>query len=114
MIDIHLDIKPLSINQAWQGKRFKTPKYDKFIKESLTQMPTKKLKLSDMIHVSLVFGFSSKLADIDNGVKPILDILTKKYGIDDRYIYGLEVQKKIVPKGQEYINITIRDYLPFN
>ena len=30
-----VNIKPLSVNQAWAGRRFKTPKYKAFEKEML-------------------------------------------------------------------------------
>ncbi|WP_121967416.1 hypothetical protein [Myroides sp. N17-2] len=45
------------------------------------------------------FGFSAKTADIDNPVKPFLDILQKKYNIKDKDIYELHLRKRIVPKG---------------
>lgn len=51
------------------------------------------------------FGFSNKASDLDNPVKPILDILQKKYGFNDRDIYELHIKKTIVPKGNEYITI---------
>ena len=113
MLNFNLPIKPLSVNSAFQGRRFKTKEYDKFISNCLLLMPNKKLKLSDMLRVKLTFGFSNKNADIDNPIKMVLDSITKKYGIDDRYIYGLEVEKKIVTKGDEFIDVTIEDYLPF-
>lgn len=109
MILIHLDIKPLSVNQAWQGRRFKTSKYDEFIKNNLLLMPTLNIEKSKKYKVHLIFGFSNKASDIDNPIKPVLDCITKKYGIDDRYIYRLVVDKRIVKKGSEYIQIHIED-----
>jgi len=34
-----LDIKPLSVNEAWRGRRFKTPKYSKYISDLLFILP---------------------------------------------------------------------------
>jgi len=100
-------IKPLSVNQCWQGKRFKTPKYKSYEKELLYRLsamdiPEGKLK------VSLVFGLSSKLADIDNPVKAFIDVLQKKYDFNDRDIYEMELKKIDVKKGKEFIEYDIR------
>jgi len=100
-------IKPLSVNQCWQGKRFKTPKYKAYEKELLYRLsamdiPEGKLK------VSLVFGLSSKLADIDNPVKAFIDVLQKKYDFNDRDIYEMELKKIDVKKGKEFIEYDIR------
>jgi len=100
---INLNIKALSINKAFQGRRFKTPEYNKFISNMMLILP----KLYDVptknIRLKIDFGYSSKLSDIDNGLKTFLDCLVKKYGFDDRYIVELHVTKTIVNKGQDYI-----------
>ncbi len=99
-------IKPLSVNQAWQGKRFKTPKYKSYEKELLLKLkkidvPEGKLKLI------ITFGLSSKLSDWDNPVKPFQDVLQKKFGFDDRRIYRAEINKVDVSKGSEFIEFEI-------
>ena len=60
-----------------------------------------------LLEVVITFGLSSKLNDIDNGLKPFIDILQKKYLFNDRDIYKLIVEKKIVPKGAEFIECEI-------
>lgn len=107
---INLDVKPLSVNQCWQGRRFKTKAYKQYEKALLTLLPNIEFIHKDNIEISIVFGFSSKTADIDNPLKPILDILQKKYGFNDRSVYKLTVDKVIVPKKQEFIEIKISDY----
>jgi len=101
-----ISIKPLSVNNCWQGRRFKTPIYKGYEKELLLKPPkfdVPKVKLKLVI----VFGFSNKLSDVDNGLKPFLDILQKKYNFDDRDIYQLNVTKEIVKKGSEFIGFNI-------
>lgn len=104
-----IQIKPLSVNEAWQGKRFKTPKYKDWIKEasiqlkSITPPSTKRLKLI------VNFGVSNSAADIDNPLKPLLDLIQKKYQINDNRFYKLEVTKEITKKGSEYIKFTIEE-----
>jgi Holliday junction resolvase RusA-like endonuclease len=100
---IFVDIKPMSVNSAWQGKRFKAPAYKVFEKECLYKLPTGKItNTAGKIKLVLVFGFSNKLQDIDGPTKPVIDILQKKYGFNDNQIYLLEVRKNIVKKGEEY------------
>ena len=100
-----LDIKPLSVNKAWQGRRFKTDAYKSFEREMLLRLKT--LKVESISKLTLEFGFSSRLSDIDNPVKIVTDCLCKKYGFDDRDIYELNVTKSIVPKGKEFIKFEL-------
>ena len=104
-----LNIKPLSVNNCWQGKRFKTPEYKKYERDLLLMLPKKTFKF-DKFSIEIEFGFSTTLADIDNPLKPFLDILQKKYNINDRDVYSLTVSKKVVPKGSEYIKFKISQY----
>jgi hypothetical protein len=98
-------IKPLSTNNAWQGKRFKTPAYVKFQRDMLLLLPN--VTLQSISEVHLHFGFSSKLSDLDNATKQTIDCIVKKYGIDDRYINKIVLTKEIVQKGNEFIDIQI-------
>ena len=101
-------IKPLSVNCAWQGKRFKTKAYKQYEKECLLLLP-KKIDIPDgKLKASLTFGFSSKLADADNPVKCFVDILQKKYGFNDNRIYEYSIKKEDVKKGCEYIAFEIK------
>lgn len=107
---IAIPIKALSVNCAWQGRRFKTPAYNFYIKEMLYRLP--KLNIGKAPYsVSIEFGLSSKLNDIDNGLKTFLDCLVKKYGFDDRDIYYLSVKKIITEKGKEFINFSINNII---
>ena len=103
-----LNIKPLSINSAFQGKRFKTEAYNDFIHKMHFILPkTIEIENRSNIKLAIEFGFSSKASDIDNCCKTFIDCLVKKYSFDDRYIYELHVFKEIVKKGEEYIRFKI-------
>jgi Holliday junction resolvase RusA-like endonuclease len=102
-------IKPLSVNECWQGKRFKTPEYKKYERDLLLMLPKKTFKFNKF-SIEIEFGFSTILADIDNPLKPFIDILQKKYTINDKDVYLLSVRKKVVPKGSEYIKFKISEY----
>ncbi len=103
---MRLNLKPLSVNEAFQGQRFKTRKYDVYIREVLYSL--KKMEIpTGQLEVNLVFGLSSKNADIDNPVKCFIDCLQKKYGFNDRQIYKMSVRKVDVDKGKEFIEFDI-------
>lgn len=108
---IEIDIKPLSVNEAWQGRRFKTDKYRAFQKAVLFYLPKTFEVGTGKLSVSYEYGFSNKASDIDNPCKLITDILQKKYKFNDSQIYELHQYKVIVPKGKEYIKIGINPIL---
>jgi len=103
-----LQIKPLSVNECFKGKRYRTTKYDIFIRNCLLMLP-KTILIPDENNIKLAieFGFSSKASDIDNCCKSFIDCLVKKYKVDDRFIYEMHVFKAIVKKGEEYIKFKI-------
>jgi len=105
-----INIKPLSINCAFQGKRFKTNKYKNYEKSCFLLLP--KIKVPEgKLKVDLVFGFSSKLSDADNPVKCFIDILQKKYDFNDNKIYEYSIKKVDVKKGSEFIEFNITSIL---
>ncbi len=97
-------IKPMSANKSWFGRKHKTTEYRNYEKEVLSILPDNFVVPNGDLKLTLVFGYSNKLNDIDNGVKPFLDILQKKYGFNDSRVYELNVRKVIVKKGKEFID----------
>ena len=104
---MRVNIKPLSVNQAWQGKRFKTKQYKQYEKELLLVLPDFEIP-EGKLKMDITFALSSKNADIDNPIKCFVDILQKKYNFNDRNIYKMNITKKDVKKGCEYIKFNIR------
>ena len=104
---IQIHRKPLSVNACWQGKRFKTPLYKDYEKEILELLPDKYEIPEGDLQVRYEFGLNT-MADWDNPVKPLQDILQKKYDFDDRRIMKAEVIKKVVKRGEGYFNFEIR------
>ena len=106
-----VDIKPLSVNQAWQGKRFKTPSYKRYESNVSFLLPASLEVPDGYLSIKYTFGMSNKQSDIDNPVKLFTDILQKKYGFNDSRVYELNVRKVIVPKGEEYVEFEIKALL---
>ena len=104
--DIRVNIKPLSVNEAWTGRRFKTDKYKAFQTEMLVRLPAGKLP-DPPYRVHYEFGFSNRQADLDNPVKQTQDCLAKKYGFNDKEIYEAHIRKAIVRKGCEYVRVKV-------
>lgn len=104
-------IKPMSVNEAWEGRRFKSKAYKDYEEEMLYLLPrTVHIPNPKSITLFLEFGVSSVLFDIDNGEKPFTDILQKKYGFNDRYIFRKLTEKTIVKKGDEFIKFKFEEY----
>jgi Holliday junction resolvase RusA-like endonuclease len=104
-----IEIKPLSINQAFQGKRFKTDKYKTFERSMLYLLPQMEVPKGELI-IWFTFGFSNMRSDLDNPVKMTTDILCKKYGFDDSRVKRLIVDKEKTEKGKEFVEFQILAY----
>lgn len=106
---IEIKLKPISINEAFKGRRFKTDKYKRFERSLLYLLPIYKVP-SGKLQLNLTIGLSSKNADWDNPVKLIQDCLQKKYSFNDRMIYRAIVEKVDVKKGDEFIKFELIEY----
>ena len=102
-----VDIKALTINQAYTGRRFKTQKYRDYEKELWYLLPNKNIPSGDLVFIAKV-GYSNRGFDIDNFVKVFLDICQKKYLFNDNRIYRLEIDKEITKKGEEFIEFEFK------
>ena len=102
-------LKPLSVNEARQGKRYKTKKYKKFEQILLQKLKNKKINKEKKLHIIVDVWFSSVRSDLDNIFKPLFDILQKKYWFDDKRIYQITAKKNIVQKWYEYLDFEIKN-----
>ena len=100
---INLNIKPLSVNKAWQGKRYKSPEYKKYEIQVLRLLPD--IEINEFKRLKITYGFSNMMSDIDNPTKLVLDLLQKKYNVNDRDLIYLVLHKEKTKKGEEFIEI---------
>lgn len=103
-------IKPLSFNEAYMGKKTKTNNYRIYEKELFYTLPSNLEIPEGKLQIYYEFGFSSRGADYDNGIKAFQDVLQMKYNFNDNKIYRAVIEKKIVKKGDEYIIFKIDKY----
>lgn len=106
---IKLRVKPLSVNEIYKGRRFRTDKYNVYIRQLMFCLPNMTIP-KGKLEIEYRFGLSSKLADIDGPVKAITDILQKRYSFNDRDVFRMVINKEIVTKGNEYIEFKITPY----
>ena len=107
---MRIPIKPLSVNKAWQGKRFKTKDYKSFERDVLLLIRRQAVPEGEL-ELTLNWGFSNYGAsDTDNPVKPFVDCLQKKLGFNDNKIKRMVIEKHKVDKGNEYIEYEIKEY----
>lgn len=105
-----INIKPLSVNKAFMGRRFHTKKHKEWTNHVLLMLP-KNINLPEPPYeIYLKFGFSSSASDWDNPIKQVQDSLSTKYGFNDKLIRRGVVDTEIVKKGQEYFEFEIKHY----
>ena len=63
MIKSKIEIRPLSVNACWQGRRFKTPEYKAYEEEMLLRLPKEKM-IKGNVEVYIVFFFKFELVKV--------------------------------------------------
>ncbi len=108
-----INIKPLSVNDAWKGKRYRTDKYLKYCRDLSLILPNVKILLDEnkKYQIYLKWGFSSASSDWDNPIKPTQDVIAKKYGFNDKLIKKGIVEVEQVKKGSEYFEFEITEII---
>jgi Holliday junction resolvase RusA-like endonuclease len=102
-----LNIKPLSVNDAWQGRRVKSKKYRQYESDILKLL--RPMAVPDgPLELYLKWGFSSAGSDWDNPIKPFQDCLQKKYDFNDNRVARAVTEKVKVKKGEEFIEFSIK------
>ena len=101
--------KPLSVNKAYLGRKFKTKEHRQYAKDVYNQLPDIKLPAFPL-SIYYEFGLSSKRSDLDNCIKIFQDVLQSRYSFDDCKIYHFVAVKVDVAKGFEYIKFDIQHF----
>ena len=93
-LKIRLPIKPLSVNECWKGRHFKTEKYKKYDEDLQFLLPRKRVK-GEWFKVFYRFYLKSfASSDIDNLVKALQDnLVSAKIIPDDRKIVEMNIKK---------------------
>lgn len=101
-----ISIKPLSVNEAYRGRRFATKELKQYKKDLARLLPKMEVPKGKLM-VRYTFGVSSKAADYDNLIKTFQDAMAEKYGFNDNRIYRGLIIKQDVPRGEEFIEFEL-------
>ena len=104
---IKILIKPLSINEAYKGRKFRTVKYQWYKENVAKLLPSNYVLPLPPYFIHFIFGFSSVSSDWDNCIKTTQDCIAEKYNFNDKLIRRGLVDIEIVPKGKEFITFKI-------
>lgn len=106
----NLPIKPLSINAAFQGRRFKTKECNQYCKDVMTLLPKGKLT-EGLVEVRYLFCLTNwKMTDGDNLVKVLQDCIVKaKLISDDR-----KIMRYVIEKWPAKENSIVVEIVPYN
>lgn len=107
-----IDIAPLSMNRAYQGRKVKTKWYRKYQKDlDLLLPPKSKIEIPNSGQLMLIMEIGvSRRFDWDNSIKPFQDILQARYEFDDARVHMGICRKRIVKRGHEYISWEIKPF----
>lgn len=114
MNTVHLKAAPVSTNQLYVGKRWKSKRAKQFehnVANQLAVFCADKTLPAGELSIAFRFG-TTRRQDVDNSVKCVLDVICKHYGIDDRRFTGISLVRVPVPKGSEFITFRIMPYRP--
>lgn len=106
-----IDLKPLSVNDAWQGRRFKSKAYKDFEKSLLWLLPRNIKPIEGRVEIRYKFHMKNhSQADWDNPIKPLQDVLVTS-GIlkNDQSVY-LGIGQKMA-SNRDYFEVMILPYV---
>ena len=107
-------VKPLSLNSAYRGRRFKTPELEQYKNDVIFQLPNDITIPKGKLELEIHFGVSTKNCDVDNFCKCFIDCLSVAYEFNDNLVYRINVRKVDTKKGNEYIAFEIRPFTGFS
>jgi len=88
-------LKPVSVNRAWQGRRFKTKEYKDFEEQMLWTLKGWRKRTNGNYEIHFKFHLKNAAAsDLSNFIKTTEDcIVTAGIVRDDRYCWRMVIEK---------------------
>ena len=111
---ITLNVKAVSTNKMYTGRRYLSAEAKRFKAECVARMRLHKVTIPDKetpMELHLRFGLSRDM-DVSNAIKVFEDAVAEATGINDIQFQGITAVKEKVRGGQEYIAFDIRDFKP--
>ena len=104
-----INTKPLSQNQAWKGKVYKSKAYkdyEQIIKVHLMTFKLPRIRPNTPFYLFLEFG-TPRYQDCSNSIKLAEDIICRHLGVNDNYVMAIFSRKVITKKQDSYIRFNI-------
>lgn len=109
-IQVKLNIKPISVNAAFQGRRFKTVECMRYEDELWYALPQKAMVMGEVEIWFEIYLVNYARTDISNLIKVTEDILVKKgYIEDDRKVKVMHISK--IKSHVNLMTITIKSII---
>lgn len=104
---VKIELTPISVNKAFQGRRFKTRDCKDFEEDFMAIAPKRKM-IKGNVEIEYKFYLKNhSRTDYDNCIKITQDLLVKcGYIEDDRKIYKATIYK--IPSKKDFIEIKIK------
>ena len=112
MSPVRLNLKPVSTNEMYGGKKFKSKKARQFESDAailLARNARQRILPNGDLTIHFRFG-TTRQKDLSNNVKLLEDIIARHYGIDDRRFCGQTAVRVPVKKGEEFIIFQIAPF----
>lgn len=107
MNPFRVNIRPLSVNEGYTGRRWKTEEHRVWHKSVLFLLPSKLQVPPPPYEIYLKFGFSSEKSDFDNCIKFFVDTIAEKYKFNDKKIRRAVIDIEIVDKRKEFVEFSL-------
>lgn len=105
-----IPVQALSQNQAWKGRRYKSPEYKQYqqtVHAYLSTFSLPKVKPKEKYYLFFEFGIPTR-QDCTNGIKIFEDILSDHLGTNDRYVFEIFARKVVMSKKEDcYIKFNV-------
>lgn len=106
---IHVPIRPLSINEGYTGKRWKTATHRAWHHSVLFLLPKHYPLPEPPLKIFLTFGITDRF-DWDNGIKFICDVIAEKYKFNDKIIRSAAIETEPVLRGEEFFEFSLQHH----
>ena len=106
---MRVNLKPVSVNAAWQGRRYKTPLYNDFEEAMLWELKSlRPPKVEGDYEIHFTFHLRNAVrSDLSNFIKTTEDIIVKSGMVtDDRLCWHMVVDK--VKSDTNFIDFEIK------
>lgn len=103
------NFKPISVNEAYIGRRFDSQKKKEFMEKMKKDLLNTEIDCKPPYCLWWRF-YVTAASDLDNLIKVATDCVFKHFWINDNLVYKIVAEKCIAKRGKEYFQLEIEHY----